>query len=372
VAEPVLPVDAQGAQRHADEFDRGRADKPKITAAAFTFDKIDATAKTVSVVRDPAWWGRPAHLDRILFKVVDRAALPDAFASGAIDFYRIGSSLDLYQRARTTKGLTVHQATEASYNLLDFNGADGTPLHDQATRVAVEQAIDNQAIAKALLGPMLPNPQPLGNHFFAQGTAQYQDNSGPVKFNPEASKKTLDDLGYRQNGTFRAKDGKEFDLTLVVPTGIALSSAIATLVQSQLKAVGVNVKINAVPPDELFSKYVNRGAFDVIGYSTTTPAQPLAAVKSQFYYTPGAAGLNYSAIGSATVNKLLDDASAELDEGRRTALIQQADAEIWRQGHVLPTYQIPGTYGVRDTLADFGAPGFAQFPLDYAAIGFTS
>jgi peptide/nickel transport system substrate-binding protein len=235
----------------------------------------------------------------------------------------------------------------------------------------VEQAIDNQAIAKALLGPMPPNPQPLGDHF-AQGTAQCQDNSGSVKFDPEASKKTLDDQGYRQNGAFRAKDGKEFDLTLVVPAGIALSTAIATLVQSQLKAVGVNVKINAVPPDELFSKYVNRGAFDVIGYSTTTPAQPLAAVKSQFYYTPGAAGLNYSAIGSATVNKLLDDASAELDEGRRTALIQQADAEIWRQGHVLPTYQIPGTYGVRDTLADFGAPGFAQFPLDYAAIGFTS
>jgi peptide/nickel transport system substrate-binding protein len=193
-----------------------------------------------------------------------------------------------------------------------------------------------------------------------------------VKFDPEASKKTLDDQGYRQNGAFRAKDGKEFDLTLVVPAGIALSTAIATLVQSQLKAVGVNVKINAVPPDELFSKYVNRGAFDVIGYSTTTPAQPLAAVKSQFYYTPGAAGLNYSVIGSATVNKLLDDATAELDEGKRTALIQQADAEIWRQGHVLPTYQIPGTYGVRDTLAGFGAPGFAQFPLDYAAIGFTS
>ncbi|MFC0548648.1 ABC transporter family substrate-binding protein [Kutzneria chonburiensis] len=365
---PLTPKELNAT---ADEFNKGWADAPKITAAAFTFDKIDATAKTVSVVRDPAWWGTPAHLDRILFKVVGRTALPDAFTSGAIDFYRIGSSLDLYRRAKSTKGLTVRQATEASYNLLDFNGAEGKPLHDQAVRVAVEQAVDNQAIARALLGPMLPDPQPLGNHFFAQGTAQYQDNSGPVKFNPDAAKKALDSLGYKQNGDFRAKDGKEFDLTLVVPAGIALSTAISTLVQSQLKAVGVNVKINAVPPDELFAKYINPGAFDVIGYGTTTPAQPLAAVKSQFYSTPGTTGLNYSAIGSAAVNKLLDDASAELDDGKRTALIQQADAEIWRQGHILPTYQIPGTYAVRDTLANFGAPGFAQFPLDYAAIGFT-
>ena len=365
---PLTPKELNAT---ADEFNTGWADRPKITGAAFRIDRIDATAKTVSVERDDSWWGTPAHLDKIVFKVVSRTALPDALASGAIDFYRIGSSVDLYQRARTTKGVTIRQATEASYNLLDFNGAEGTPLHDQATRVAVEQAIDNKAIAKALLGPMLPDPQPLGNHFFAQGTPRYQDNSGPVKFDPEAAKKALDGLGYRQNGQFRAKDGKEFDLTLVVPAGIALSTAIATLTQSQLKAVGVNVKINAVPPDELFAKYVNRGAFDIIGYSNTTSPQPLSAAKSQYYYKPGVMGLNYSGIGGDRLNTLLDQASAELDEGKRIALIQQADAEIWRQGHVLPTYQIPGTYAVRDTLANFGAFGFARFPVDYAAIGFT-
>jgi peptide/nickel transport system substrate-binding protein len=55
---------------------------------------------------------------------------------------------------------------------------------------------------------------------------EYRDNSGPVKYDPAASKKTLDSLGYRQNGALPAEDGKEFDLNLVVPANIALSTAI--------------------------------------------------------------------------------------------------------------------------------------------------
>ncbi|EWM13747.1 ABC transporter substrate-binding protein [Kutzneria sp. 744] len=166
----------------AEEFNKGWVDAPKVTAGAFKLGKIDLTAKTVSVLPDAAWWGNRPHLDEILFKVVSSNALPDALASGAIGWYRIGSSVDLYQRAKTIKNVTIRQSVESQYNLLDFNGAEGTPLHDQATRVAVEQTVDTKSIAKALLGPMSTDPTPLGNHFFVKGTKSYKDNSAPIKF----------------------------------------------------------------------------------------------------------------------------------------------------------------------------------------------
>src|SRR5882757_4883668 len=148
---PLIPKELSAT---ADEFNKGWVDAPGITAGPFKIGKIDLTAKTVSEVPDPAWWGTKPHLDQILFKVVGRDALPDALASGAIDFYAIGSNVNLYQRAKTLTGVTIRQATEASYNLMDFNGGATAALHDQATRVAVEQAVDTKSIAKALLGPI--------------------------------------------------------------------------------------------------------------------------------------------------------------------------------------------------------------------------
>ncbi|EWM13797.1 hypothetical protein [Kutzneria sp. 744] len=88
------------------------------------------------------------------------------------------------------------------------------------------------------------------------------------------------------------------------------------------------------------------------------------------YFTPGNTQQNYSAIGNDTINKLLDQAGSELDENKRVDLIQQADTDIWKEGHLLPTYQVPGAYAVRNTLANFGAFGFAQYPFDYANMGF--
>ncbi|GAA3439505.1 ABC transporter family substrate-binding protein [Kutzneria kofuensis] len=364
---PLTPKELNAT---ADEFNKGWEDEPKITAGPFKVGKIDLTAKTVSLVPDPNWWGAKPHLDQILFKVVSRNALPDALASGAVDFYRIGSSVDLYQRAKTISGVTIRQSTESQYNLLDFNGADGTPLHDQATRVAVEQAVDTKSIAKALLGPMSSDPTPLGNHFFVKGTKYYKDNSAPIKFDPEAAKKKLDELGYKQSGDFRAKDGKELDLNFVIDSGNPISTAISGLVQAQLKTVGINAKINSVPAAELFKNYVRRGAFDLVAYGLSAPPQPISANAPTFYYTPGNNQSNYAAIGNDTINKLLDQAGSELDENKRIDLIQQADTEIWKEGHILPTYQVPGAYAVRNTLANFGAFGFAQYPFDYVDMGF--
>jgi len=364
---PLTPKELNAT---ADEFNKGWENEPKITAGAFKIGKIDLTAKTVSIVPDPGWWGKKPYLDQILFKVVSRNALPDALASGAIDFYRIGSSVDLYKRAKAIQNVTIRQSTEAQYNLLDFNGAEGTPLHDQATRVAVEQAVDTKAIAKALLGPMSSDPTPLGNHFFVKGTKNYKDNSAPIKFDLDAAKKKLDELGYKQSGDFRAKDGKELDINFVIDAGNPISTAISGLVQSQLKLAGVNAKINSVPAAELFKNYVYRGAYDLVAYGLSAPPQPISANAAAFYYTPGNTQQNYSAIGNDTINKLLDQAGSELDENKRIDLIQQADTEIWKTGHLLPTYQVPGAYAVRNTLANFGAFGFAQFPFDYANMGF--
>ncbi|WP_424184513.1 ABC transporter family substrate-binding protein [Actinokineospora sp. G85] len=351
------------------EFNTGWQSAPKATAGPFKVGTIDQTAKLVTLVRDDAWWGAKPKLDKITFRVVDRSALADSLASGAIDFYTIGSSVDLFQRAKTIAGATVRQAPGTQYNQLTFNGAPTSILADKALRVAVTKALDPVVFAKGILGPIATDPQPLGNHFFLTGTSNYQDNSAPVKADKEAARAELDKLGWRLEGEFREKDGKQLDIRLVSGAGNPITEQISKLTQAQLKEVGVNVVIDAVPSATFFKEYLIPGNFDLVVVAWKQDPWPISSSREVYFLDPNAKKQNYGAIGSAEINAKLLAANAEFDDAKRVALIQEVDKLIWAEGHQLPLYLVPGTRAVRSTLANFGSFGVAD--PDYAKIGFT-
>lgn len=349
-------------------FNEGWASEPKATAGPFKIDAIDQTAKLVSLVPDPNWWGQKPKLDKITFRVVERAALADSLASGAIDFYIIGSSVDNFQRAKAMQGVEVREAPGKSYNHVTFNGAPSSILADQKLRVAVMKAMDPAVYAKGILGPIVADAKPLGNHFFLQGTANYVDNSAPVKADKEAAKAELDALGWKLEGEFRKKDGKQLDIRLVSTAGNPISEQIGKLTQAQLKEVGVNVIIDAQPSATFFSDFVNTGNFDMVGFGWSQTPWPISSSKGIYYLDPESVNQNFGRIGSDQINQLLDQANAELDDAKRVELTNQADKLIWEAGHHLPLYQVPGARATRATLVNFGAFGVAD--PDYTAIGF--
>ena len=151
-------------------FNEGWIERPLTTAGPFRVDNVDQTAQTITLVRNDRWWGETAKLDRIIFRVTDRAALADALANNEIDFYNIGSDVNLFQRARGIQGIEVRQATEPTYNHITFNGGPGAILADPALRRAVAQGINRQAVADALIGQIVPDVTPLGNYLYVQGS----------------------------------------------------------------------------------------------------------------------------------------------------------------------------------------------------------
>jgi peptide/nickel transport system substrate-binding protein len=71
-------------------FNEGWLGRIPVTAGPFKFESLDETAKTITVVRDDKWWGDPAKLDRIVFRVIPADAQVDALVNGEIDFMDIG------------------------------------------------------------------------------------------------------------------------------------------------------------------------------------------------------------------------------------------------------------------------------------------
>lgn len=364
---PLMPKELMSS---AAEFNTGWADRPKITAGPFEVGGIDKTAKIATLVPDPNWWGETPKLDRLVFRKVDRNALADAFANKTIDYFEIGSSVDLYKRAQSLDGAVIRQADVPKWSFIEFNGRRGGMLADVELRRAIMKGLDPVGFSKAMLGRMVRNPRPLGNHIYSMGTPQYRDNSGDIDYDPRQAERELDALGWTMSGEYRAKNGRQLNIRQVIDAENPISDRISRLTQAQLKRIGVKVTIDTVPAEDYFSEYINRGDFDITAYAAENSAFPASSTKAIYYYDRKNVAQNYARIGNARLNRLYDRLEAELNDRERVRLANEADRLIWQTGHQLPLYQYPGAVVVRDSVANFGAWGF-ETDYPYENVGFT-
>lgn len=361
---PIYPASTTG---DPEVFNTGWIGATPVTAGPFRTEEIDPVGRSVTLVRNEAWWGDRPKLDRIIFRVVDRGALADALANGEIDFYEIGSDVNLFQRARGIPGVAIRQATEPRYNHLTFNGAPGAVLSDPALRRAIATGIDRQAIARALVGQISPDTAPLGNFLFVQGSRDYVDHG--IAFDPAAAAAELDRLGWvaPEPGAVRERAGEPLRLRMVVTAANPISERISALARDSLTTLGVEVELVPVPAADLFDQYVTPGNFDLVGFAWGGTVFPVTSTRN-IYASTG--GQNFGEVGDPEIDALYEQSLRELDDAKRVALGQRIDELLWRTMPQLPLYQGPGAVAVRETLANFGAFGFGS--ADYADIGYAA
>ena len=356
-------------------FNDGWRARPLTTAGPFRFESLDQTAKTISLVRNPKWWGNPPKLDRIVFRVIDPTGQVDALLNGEIDVLDVAADVNKLKRAEGAPGITVHRAAGPDFRSITINGT-GEILKDLNVRRALGMAIDRTAIAKALVGPLGVEAKPLQNHIFMESQPGYQDNAG-ILSSPDVNgaRNLLDDAGWKLDGNVRKKDGKPLAVRFVVPNGVASSNQIAELVRAMLDGIGVRVEVLSVPTQEFFKQYILPGNFELTVFSFIGKPFPISSNKPSYVSPkPGKDGeldfqQNFARIGTPQIDALFDQATSEFDEQKAIDLANQIDAAIWDEVHSLTLYQRPDMAATRSQLANFGAFGFAS--VVYEDIGFT-
>lgn len=355
---------------NADAFNKGWLGRPGDTAGPFRVESVDPVGQSIVLVRNERWWGPRPRLDRVIFTVTARAALADRMANNEIDFYTIGSNVDLFQRARTTPGVEVRQAAEKQYPHLTFNGAPGAVLADKALRQAIALGIDRQGLTTRLIGQIVPNQPLQQNHIYPVGAAGYRDNSGGFPFDPDAARRRLDALGWTQQGEVRTSGGRALALRLVVPAGNSNSEQTARIVQEQLGRIGVRITIEAVPTEAFFDDFVNRGNFDLTTFQWVNTDTPFSSSVSLYQEVVGDnVGGNFGRIHNPEISALFKQGQQEFDPARRAELGNRIDAMIWDEVHHIPLYPQTGAYATRATLANWGANGLGDW--DYMKVGYT-
>ena len=344
-------------------FNKGQLNGPGPSAGPFMVATLDRTAQRIVLARNPKWWGTPPLLDSITYLVLDDAARIPALQNNTIDATGL-SSLDELTIARRTEGISIRRTPGLSWYHFTFNGAPGAILSDKALRLAIAKGIDRQAIVDVTQRGLVDKPVPLNNHIFVAGQEGYQDNSAAVAYDPERAKAELDALGWKLNGQFREKDGKQLVIRDVLYDA-QTTRQVALVAQNSLAQIGVKLQIDAKPGNGFFTDYVNVGDFDITQFSWVGDAFALCCLNQ--IYTTGAES-NFGKISSPELDAKVEQVLDELDPVKARALANEADKLIFGEVFSLPLFQSPGNVAVRSTLANFGPAGLGD--LNYSAIGF--
>ncbi|WP_236655547.1 ABC transporter family substrate-binding protein [Streptacidiphilus carbonis] len=365
---PLYPASAQSTPA---EFNSGFLNKIPVTAGPFKIESMNATAQTVTVARDPNWWGDAAVLDKIVFRAMTTDAADGAYANGEVDYLNIGPSAAGVKQAQGRADGEIREAAGPQFRHVTFN-SKSPMLSDVKVRQALFQAIDRTAIANSDLKGLGWPALLLNNHFFMNNQEGYQDNAGDLgKYDPTAAKAALDAAGWKMSGQYRQKDGKNLELTFVYPDGTAVSKNESVLLQAMFAAVGVKLDISAVPSDDFFDKYVQPGKFDLTAFSWLGNAWPVSSNYSIYQSPQGSNNFqNYAWTTDPSVDSLMNKSIADLDHTQAIADANAADKAIWQDAGVFPLYQRADIYAAKKTLANLGAPQ-DQNEVVYENIGFT-
>jgi peptide/nickel transport system substrate-binding protein len=368
-------------------YNTGWVAQPLTSAGPFMFSTKDATAQTYTIVQNPKWWGRKPKLDSIVYTAIDPDAEPTALANGEIDFIDIGPDAAKYAKVKAISGVEIRVAGGPNFRHITINGSSAI-LQDKNVRQALAQGIDRNAIASTLMTPLGLTGEgltALNNHIFMKNQEGYQDNSGQVgKYDIANAGKMLDAEGWKvpaggdgtrvndgSNPATVALKGKKLTINFVIPTGVQTSANESKLIQEQLKKIGVEVDINAVDVSTFFSKYVTPGAFDFTVFSWLGSNYPVSGANGIYSSPKGDDwGQNFARVADSRIDTLFDTALADLDVNQQIKDANAADALVWEDVMSLTTYQRPDLWGMKKTLENFGAFGFAS--VDFTAIGFAA
>ena len=393
------PLYPKSVTSDPDTFNDGVRTKLPTSAGPFAVKAVDSKAGTVTLVRNPSWWGDRAKLDKLVLTAVPQGKRAAALAAGKLDLADIEPAN--LKKVEKTKGLAVRKAPDAAYAQLALNGSAG-PLADERVRHAVARAIDRKAIAAAVLKPLGLPAKPLGNHLVLPSQDGYADHSSALgKADVQQAQALLADAGWKRSAAkggdqaagpagghdsaagalnvvepARAvtKSGKQLSLRFVLPADSPTLDDVGARIAKMLSAIGIRTEVTKVDGASYFQDHVAAGDFDLALYSWPGTAYP-ATDDTPIYAKPVPApdgslsvAQNYTRVGTDQIDQLLDRAGSELNAKAARALTAKADARIWAAAGSIPLYQRPAVVALRTTVANAGAFGFES--PHYADIGF--
>jgi peptide/nickel transport system substrate-binding protein len=276
--------------------------------------------------QNPTWTGEKAHFKRLVVKIIENSAALEAnLLSGNVDYAlgELGLSLDqalAFEKRHKDKYDVIYKPA-LIYEHIDVR-LDNPLLGDRRVRQALLMSIDRKAISEKLF----EGKQPVANGGVSPLDPMYSPAAQQYGYDPVAAKKLLDEAGFSKitNGVRVNDKGERLSLDLITTAGNRIREQVGQVIQSQLRAIGIEMRLKPEPP-RIFSETLNRRNFTGLAmYAWVERPQgvPRSTLHSEEIPTAknGWSGQNYPGYANPAMDKALDAAERELDQGKRRGL----------------------------------------------------
>ncbi|MCR6098681.1 glutathione ABC transporter substrate-binding protein [Salipaludibacillus agaradhaerens] len=307
-----------------------------IGSGFFKFEEWQ-TGDRVELVRNDDYWGEPAQVQSVTFKVVpeDLTRIGE-LETGTAHIIDPVSPSDK-ARVENTDGIHVDETESLSLSYIGFN-LQKEPFDDPLVRQALSMAINKDDIIEGVLeGTGTPAVGPIGEQVFG-----FSDEVEALPYDPERAQELLAEAGY--------EDGFE---TTIWTNDNRERMDMAELVQAQLAVIGVDAEIEVLE----WGAYLDntaQGEHDmfILGWVTVTGDADYGMHALFHSDNHGEAG-NRSFISNDELDNLLDQAREETDESAREALYKEAMEILVDEAPMLYIYHQTYLDGVRDEVQGY-------------------
>jgi peptide/nickel transport system substrate-binding protein len=283
-----------------------------VGTGPFRFASWDRGQRVV-LEKNPTYWKYPVKVERVIYRpiVEDQARLTELL-TGTLDVI-VGVPADFVGQLEQNPKITLLKQVGAHVWYLGMNNQK-KPFDDKRVRQALNYAVNKEAIVKDVLkgtgassrGPVLP------------GTWGADPALKAYPYDPERAKKLLAEAGYPSG----------FSTTLWVPesgSGMQAPVAMSTVMQSNLKAVGVNVTLQTMEWGAYLAKLRTKEQ-ELFALSwmagTEDPDMVMYPLLHSSQWTP--VGPNRALYKNPRFDALLQQARLSTDQAKRAHLYKEA------------------------------------------------
>ncbi len=305
-----------------------------------------ALGSHVVLIPNPLFFGKKPSIQKIVFKILPNSGTLEAnLRSGNIDMISyVGLSFDqalaFEQKVKAEKmPYSVQFQTGTSYSHIDLN-LKNPILADVKVRQAISHAINKQQLIKSLYDGKAVEAihWMTANDPWATNTP---DVAKRYAYDRKKAKELLDQAGWKMEGDgYRHKDGKKMTLNLNAGAGIKLNENLQTVIQSQLKEVGIDLTIKTEPGRLFFSETLPKGKFEMamFTWSSMPEMNPESTFSIKNIPTEKNTwtGQNYPAWSNAKVSENIEKINAEFNPAKRKQIVAEIIKAYTEEVPVIP------------------------------------
>lgn len=300
-------------------------------------------SKTV-LVKNPNWWDKSqTNIDRIEFMPITSAATRvSALLSGEIDFTDNAPSQDL-PRLSAQPGLKVMERTDLRTVMVGFNrkpklaNGEDNKFNDLRVRQAFAHALDHKLIQQRI---MRGKSRTAGEVVAPEIPGYSAALDEPLSFDPELSKKLLAEAG-----------ASDYPFTMVCSTDAYVNEEeLCQGIANMLSRGGFKPQID-IGPIAVQTPKRSSGKADVylIGWATEPMLDAYSILVQMIETKSDKAGVfNWGGWSYPEIDKLIVQASTEMDRTKRLALETKALGMVKDEIIMLPLHQQPMAWVMSD------------------------